>query len=1153
MKKLLNLTRRRNRVFKPDLNIAYYIRVLLLMLTFFSLKANEGYTHQNKITINLQNVSVKQLIDEIEKTTDYQFFFRIEDVDLERTVSIQMNNVNISDILNSIFDSTTTTFNKNDLRIYLLKKPNALTNFEKAQKVTLTSQLSIEGTVQDIDGNPLAGATIIEKGTDNGVIADFDGKFTINVTDENVVLIVSYLGFASQNISLNGRSNITINLKEDAAGLDEVVVVGFGSQTEKELISSVTSIKTKDLKIPSSNLTTALAGRAAGLIAFQRGGEPGRDNANFFVRGITTFAQGASANPLILIDGVQLGIDDLRRLHPDDIDSFSILKDATATSIYGARGANGIVLVKTKKGVKGKVRISIRSEIRSSSPTKNIELADPITYMKLANRSILTRDPLGFSPYNLERINNTISGDDPILYPTVDWYNALFKENSLNKSLNFNLNGGGEVAQYYLSAVVNNDNGILNVPDINDFNSNVKFKNYYLRSNISVNLTNSTKLRLNFNLAVDSYRGPLEGGSGVYNNVVRSNPVLFRPFYEKTESTQFIDHVLFGNYRDPINSQLMNNPFAELAKGFKEDATTKLISQLEIDQKLNFLTEGLEAKVIINDTRESFYSLRRTTIPFYYSAFKNPLNNQIELRGLNPESGRAYLEYEPGDRNIVNSTYLETRLNYIKDVDDDNRVTGLLVGTLNNRQFSSANTLQESLAFRNVGLSGRFSYGFKSKYFAEFDFGYNGSERFAAKNRFGFFPSGGLGWSISDETFFKKFSKTITKFKIRATYGLVGNDQIGSANDRFFYLSEVNLNDGAYAFRTGDIGQVRNNGVSFSRYANDNITWEIAKKFNLGMELDLWNDFKFVGNYFSEKRENILVNRIVPDNLGLAAPVRANFGEAKSGGIDGTLTYTKSFDNDLWLQVNGNLTYATSEITKMEEPNYEAAETPWSSRIGHPIGQTWGLIAERLFVDDEEVENSPLQTFGQYSGGDIKYRDINGDGRITNADQVPIGNPTVPEIVYGIGFSLNYKNFDLSTFFQGAGNSSFWINPRNVAPFANGQTLLKAWADSHWSETNRDVYAKWPRLSNFVVDNNTQTSTWFMRNGSFLRLKSLEIGYSLPIELIDKINLKKVRLYASGTNLYVWSKFKLWDPELAGNGLNYPNQRVISAGINISL
>ncbi len=469
--------------------------------------------------------------------------------------------------------------------------------------------------------------------------------------------------------------------------------------------------------------------------------------------------------------------------------------------------------------------------------------------------------------------------------------------------------------------------------------------------------------------------------------------------------------------------------------------------------------------------------------------------------------------------------------------------------------------LQSSLPFRNIGLAGRATYGYDNRYYAEFNFGYNGSERFYETNRWGFFPSAGFAWNVSNEKFWEPLKDIITKLKFRGTYGLSGNDAIGSATDRFLYLSNVNMNDAGRGAVFGRDNGYQRNGVSLSRYANNDITWETARKTNLALELDLFRDWSLQVDFFKENRSGILMVRsATPATMGLSAQPKANIGEAEGQGVDLSINYNHSFSNGLWLQTMGNFTYAASKYLKFEEPFFD--EAPWKRRAGTAISQNYGYIAERLFIDDEEALRSPRQ-FGEYGGGDIKYYDVNGDGVITSLDQVPIGHPTTPEITYGFGFSLGYKNFDISTFFQGLARESFWIDANATAPFANyfydGETLpgmpqnqlLKAYADSHWSEEHQNAYALWPRLSTTTIGNanNSQTSTWFMRNGSFLRIKQVEVGYNLPERLSKRIAMKKLRAYVNGTNLLSFSDFKLWDIEMAGNGLGYPVQRVFNLGL----
>ncbi len=465
--------------------------------------------------------------------------------------------------------------------------------------------------------------------------------------------------------------------------------------------------------------------------------------------------------------------------------------------------------------------------------------------------------------------------------------------------------------------------------------------------------------------------------------------------------------------------------------------------------------------------------------------------------------------------------------------------------------MGNAGSMQESLAFRNLGVSGRATYGYESRYFFEFNFGYNGSERFHKDKRFGFFPSAGVAWSISDENFWQPLKEKINNLKLRATYGLVGNDAIGSASDRFFYLSEVNMNASNRGAYFGTDRGYSKNGISIDRYSNKNITWEVSYKSNVALEVGLFNRLSVIAEYFKENRKNILMTRSsIPATMGLSASVRANVGEASGEGIDISLDYNHIINQNFWIQGRGNFTYATSKYQIYEEPTYEE---PYLSRIGYPLSQQWGYIAERLFIDNEDVNNSPTQNFGEYSGGDIKYLDINNDGTITAFDIMPIGYPTVPEIIYGYGLSLGYVNFDFSAFFQGSARSSFWIDATSTSPFINGQrALLKTYAKNHWSEEDQNIYALWPRLSTNIISNNAQRSTWFMQDGSFLRLKQVEVGYTLPRQLTQNYKIQKLRVYFSGTNLFLWRKFKLWDVEMAGNGLGYPIQKVFNLGLTVS-
>ena len=1014
----------------------------------------------------------------------------------------------------------------------------------------------ISGIVNDSYGNPIPGVNILqETQKSNGTVTDFDGNFTISVSGESM-LIFSYVGFITKKVETND-SNLEVILEEDLLGLDEVTVVAYGTQKKASVIAAVTSINPEELRVPTSNLTSSIAGRVAGVISYQRSGEPGRDNAEFFIRGVSTF--GYARSPLILIDGIETTSTDLARLQPDDIASFSIMKDATATALYGARGANGVILVTTKEGKEGVVKINVRYEKAYSAPTKSLEIADPVTYMTLHNEALATRNPLGGRIYSLEKI---LISQDPnrniMAYPTVNWFDELLEDYTLNSRFNFNVSGGGKVARYYLAATVNSDNGNLKIDPQNNFNNNINFKRISLRSNVNVNLTSTTEVALKFNGNFDDYIGPLDGGAAIYQKAMQTNPVLYPRFYEPDLQFQNSTHILFGNYGQ-FGDYL--NPYADMIRGYKDESYNNFLATVEVKQDLGFIAEGLNARILGNTSRYSFYNLERKYNPFYYTLGNYDFqSDQYTLIALNPNQGTEYLEYNEGNKVITNATYFEASLNYNTTIDDIHEISGMIIGISRELKYANAGDLQRSLPYRNLGVSGRFTYAYDERYFSEFNFGYNGSERFAKSERFGFFPSFGFGWYMSNEDFMSSTSDVITKLKLKSTYGLVGNDQIGSAEDRFFYISQVNLNDGSMGAPFGNEFSNYINGVSIDRYANDQITWEKAKMLNVGFELGLFGKVDIQADYFTEYRSNILMDRAqVPASMGLQSPIRANVGEASSKGFEMSLDYKDNITNDFFVAVRANFSFATSKYEVFEELDYVSAGLPWRSRIGLNLSQPFGYIAERLFIDEADIANSPIQTFGDYMAGDIKYKDINNDGIIDINDEVPIGYPTTPEIIYGFGTSASYRNFDFSFFFQGSARSSFFVDAYNTSPFIDtsgsaigNNALLSAWANDHWSENDRNLYASWPRLSDQLIDNNNRNSTWWLRDGAFLRLKSIEFGYSFTDKLTEKLGFSAGRVYVSGTNLLTFSKFKLWDIEMGGNGLGYPIQKGANLGLNIN-
>ncbi|PTS97960.1 SusC/RagA family TonB-linked outer membrane protein [Pedobacter sp. HMWF019] len=1139
-----------------------------------------------RITLSAKKTSLEKIFRDIHDQTGYDFLYGRKMLGTKKPVDIQVSNKSLEEVLKIclagqsleyvIEDKTVLIKEKQSLRVAEELKVNA----EKQDKITIT------GKVTDTLGLPLPGVVIAAVNKPNlGTQTDNNGKFVLDV-EPGTLLRFSYVGYKEQRITVSSATRvINIRLQENNIQADEVVITAMGQKQRKEaIVGSVTTVRPSDLKVPSSNLTGAMAGKIAGIIAFQPSGQPGQDNANFFIRGVTTF--GYKKDPLILIDNVEMTSSDLARLQVDDIESFSILKDASATALYGARGGNGVILVKTKEGKNGKAQINFRLEGSSSESVKSLELADPITYMRLFNEATMTRNPSAILPYTPNKIANTIAamnglpGSNAFVYPAVNWMDMLFKKRTSTERANLNISGGGGVARYYIAGSYTNDNGILRTDIRNNNNNNVRFKNYQLRSNINIDLTPSTELIVRLSGNFNEYVGPMTNdpsfATDLYNIATHTSPVDFPAYYEPDAANAGVQHILFGNNTDgtilpdgttpPTNGDVKNtNPYAALLRGNRRFSESRMLAQLELNQKLDFLTKGLNFKGIFSTNRYARFESQLAYAPYFYNVQAyDKATNQYTLNWINnkPDQAREYLNYYAGASTLNTFLYLQGVVDYTKDFGEDHNISAALIGTQQQQLNANASTLFTSLPYRNLGLSGRATYAYKSRYFLEFNFGYNGSERFSENHRFGFFPTIGASWIVSGEKFYGNLSNVIDRMKLRASYGLVGNDAI--SDRRFFYLSDVNLNGGNSAV-FGTNNGYGHNGVAINNYENRDVTWEISKQINLGLELTFLKNMRLTAEVYKNYKSDILQNRSdIPTTMGLEAAITANIGKVESQGIEFSLDGKHNFTQDFWISSMANFTFAKNKFTQYEEPNFDEK---YLLHQGVALNRNFGYVAERLFVDDNEARNSPAQIFSTNGvpprGGDIKYRDLNGDGVIDSKDQTWLGNPTVPEIVYGFGFSTGYKNFDLNVFFQGQTRVSFVIDPARTSPFIKspdswlpGNTqVIKQYADDHWSEDNQNLYALYPRLgtNGGEIENNRQNSSWWLRDGSFLRMKSLEFGYTLPKKFVNKIRLRNLRVYFSGLNLLTWSPFTMWDPELGGNGFAYPLQKVYNLGINVNL
>ncbi|MDR3245052.1 MAG: TonB-dependent receptor [Prevotellaceae bacterium] len=1004
--------------------------------------------------------------------------------------------------------------------------------------------IRINGSVSDEDGVliPAAGVTI--RGTTQGVMTDDKGEYSLTVPTDTTVLVFSSVGYTTQEIKVGARRFIAVRLKEEAQQLDDVTIVAFGTQKKASVLASIETVKMSTLKVPASNLTSAFAGRIPGIISYQTSGEPGADNAQFFVRGVTTFGTG-KVDPLILIDGFEATTDDLARIQPDDVESFSVLKDASASAVYGARGANGIIMVSTKAGIEGPAKINARIDTHIATPSRTNEYVDGITYMRMYNEARVSRNPLAGKYYDEQKIQSTIRGDDPMIYPNVDWYSQLFNNSTVNTKANLNVSGGGRVATYYVAGGYDKETGLLKVDKRNNFNNNIDINRFHLRNNVTFRLSSSTTLDTRLQARYEKYTGPSVGAGDIFGSVMNSNPVDFPAVFEPDEANRLTNHTLFGNTF--INGGLKGNPYANMVKGYSSNDESTVTVMATLMQDLDMLVKGLKAQAKFSVNTFSSYSQAREYKPSYYDIESyNQVTQKYVLFGLNENEADPYLR----DVQTVNSStahyYYEARLNWDR-IFGIHTVGAMVVGRAEEQLLTSGgSTIYEALPERNVGLSGRVSYDYDSRYFAEVSFGYNGSEKFTGSKRFGFFPSFAAGWIISNEEFMKSTNDVLSNLKLRLTYGIVGNDAISGRAGRFFFLSDISL--GGDGFRSGESFTTYYPGYTVNRYANPYITWEKSDIYNLALELGLFKDFNFQIEFFKNIRSDIYMKR---ENFaatsGLTADVSGNVGKAESQGIDASLDIQHFFNKDFWITGRVNFTYSVNKYLKMDEPNYS---DKYLSQIGRNINLQKGLIAERLFVDEAEIANAPRQDFGTYGAGDIKYTDVNGDGQITDNDMVYMGYPRVPEIQYGFGLSTGYKKWDFSFFFSGNSRVSFYIAPDNIAPFINRRNALSIVANDYWTETDPDVNSFWPRLSTETLSNNSKVSSWWMRDGKFLRLKTLEFGYSFTG--LNKFKIQNLRLYLSGENLFIITPFKLWDPEMGDNGLGYPIQRRFNVGIQLA-
>ncbi|RPE09755.1 TonB-dependent receptor [Chitinophaga lutea] len=1017
--------------------------------------------------------------------------------------------------------------------------PEAPTAAPVAKPVVGAAKIRVAGLIKDKLGSPIIGVTVRVTGNTGGTLSNTEGFYAIEVEPTDT-LEFSFIGYETQRIAVRNKMDLNVTMEAKEGGLNEVVVVGFGAQKKISLVGAQSTIKPAELKQPGRSLTNALGGRLAGIVAVQKSGEPGADEADIYIRGVSTFSS-SQQGPLIIVDGVpDRSIADI---DAEDIESFTILKDASATAVYGTRGANGVIIVNTKAGKPGKPNINVEMNQAFTRFTQLPEYVDAPTFMRLYNEGLVTRG--GLPQWTDEQIAKHASGADPDLYPNVDWFKTLFNEWGNNRKASLNVRGGSDVATYYFSAGYFSEVGMSKRDAVQAYNSVLKLDRYNFTTNVDVNITKTTKLELGVQGNITNENKPSIGAGALFSEAARVPPNLIPPVY----STGQAPKMRGGGFI---------SPYINLTRaGYGTEYRNRVNSNIRVRQNLDFLVKGLTfSSMFAFDSYAWNEAMRRRTVPNFYAESRNTDGSLV----LVPQDlGSNVLNFE-ASRGGNRRFYTETSLNYSRSFGHHD-VSGLLLYNQSDYVNGDATTLIPSIPFRQRGISGRATYGFDNRYFTEVNFGYNGSENFAPNKRYGFFPSFGAGWVVSNEKFFQPFRNTVSHLKLRYTYGISGNSHVKNENDRFLFLTRIlSVTTANGGFQFGVPGStVSYAGMEEGQVGSD-VSWETAKRQNLGLEVKMLRDkISLIVDLFKEDRTGILVRHItVPYTSGFTNSTLPfqNVGVTSNKGIDLTLEVNHAFNANYYINFRGNFTYNKNLSLYDGRP---AWDYPWRERTGHTISQRFGYVAEGLFKDSAEIMRSPKQA-GSVRPGDIKYKDMNGDGIINTSDEQAIGLSDVPRIMYGLNLSVGIRRFDILMFWQGAGMVDFHYsnlsNGINTVPFMEGHTNgnLYAIATDRWTPDNPNPRPFYPRMSTRSdPTSNYLASTWWIKRADYIRLKELMVGYNFNVKGLQKFSVKSLRLYLQATNVLTFSPWKLWDPELTeSRGIRYPQLSVYNMGLRVN-
>lgn len=1115
---------------------------ILFLLFFISLQAQAQQS--DLLTLNMKNVTLKQFVEAVQTQSGYSFLYKDNQLKTNQRITVSVNKQSINVALEQAFKGKGISWKIQGKQILLFPA-------KEEQSVNTKKSRTIKGNVTTTTGESIPGASVKLANATTGVITDIDGFYMITVPDSQSELEFRFMGYEPRNIKVGNQTTINVSLEEATSSLEEVVVVAYGAQKKVTMTGSVASVNIGSLKTPVANLSNALQGKVAGIISVQSSGEPGYDNSTFTIRGIGTFT--GNTSPLVIVDGVQR--DDVNstyggaynNIDPEDIVSISLLKDASATAVYGAKGANGVMIITTKRGSVGKPKISIKAETGFTNFTKVPEMLSGVDYMMLYNES---RRNSGLSEvYSREQILKTESGLDPYLYPNVDWIDKIYKNVSSVSNVNLNISGGSDLVRYYLSASFYNQGGQYNVKKENGYDPNLNYKRYDFRSNVDVNITKTTLLQMNLSAIMTDSRYPGIASNKLWYEAFSTSPVAFPVRYPD------------GRWAGPP-ANAGSNPMNEVQNsGYTDTFRPALQSVFTVNQKLDFITKGLSAYARFSfDSYSEFNNKRTGGVDLWYTNQRDGNGELVFGKPIKEGSDELYYEHSDTGERVI---YTEANISYDRTFGHHN-VNGMVLYNMRNRMIATAGSAIASIPYRNQAIAARFGYGYKERYLAEVNGSYTGSENFAPGHRFGFFPAASVGWVISNEPFFKNMTRTVDLLKLRASYGIVGNDNIGGTGDRFAYFTQFGSGN-SYGF--GPNGNLVY-GIRETLLGSDKLTWEKSYKTNIGLEMMLWGKLNLTLDYYWERRKDILIQRSsLPSMAGFDASIYANMGEMDNKGVDANLEYQTRIGNKVGLRLFGNLTYSKNKIVFRDEP---AMQYAYQKSEGTRYGEFYGYIAEGYFQSEEEIKKSPRQ-MRELAPGDIKYKDLNDDGVIDANDQCYLGKSWFPSWSYGMGFNINYHNFDLALFFQGVsdvsimangssidtGNGDWGASGVGIVPFTgmglNPSNVITKALD-RWTADNPRADAWYPRMTANATtnDNNYVNSTHWLKDGSYLRLKQASLGYTLENKKLMDKGIEYLYFYLSGQNLLTFSKFKLWDPELGSNGAKYPLSRMVTLGMRVS-